>query len=64
MAPIERPNGKTVWTKCGTLFMDPRAGNKYEGKLYLTSMPIGAVAPLELFLFPSKKYKDGPDEQR
>jgi len=55
--PIETDNGKTIWHRIGTYFKNDDPNKKYEGTIQLNSIPLGAVAPLKLFIYKRKEYR-------
>lgn len=59
MAPVTMPSGKTVWVKVGMVW-PPRAGAGHVGTLSLLTLPVGAVAPVDLYLYPPKPARKRP----
>lgn len=54
MTPVNLDNGKAVWVKAG-IYTPNDKNDKYLGTVSLTALPIGAQAPLKLFIYPSKQ---------
>lgn len=53
MTPVSLDNN-TVWVKVG-IYTPNTKNERYFGIVSLTALPIGAQAPLRLFIYPSKQ---------
>ena len=58
--PLETDSGKIIWHKIGTYFKNYDDHKKYVGVIHLNSIPIGASAPLKLFIYPRQARKQEP----